>query len=67
MAPAHATGPQTFRHRAGRVYRGTRKRLRRIRLHENTPPGLWILVVALVLFMIATFVLLIRHPPLHHH
>jgi len=67
MAPAYATGPQTIRPGAGRVYRGTRKRLRRIRLRENTPLGLLVFVVALVLLMIVTFVLLIQHPPLHHH
>ena len=66
MAPAHATGPQTIRRGVGTAYRGTRKRLRRIRLRENTPAGLLIFMVALVLFMIVTFVLLIQYPPLHH-
>jgi hypothetical protein len=67
MAPARTTGPQTIRRGAGRVYRGTRKRLQRIRLRENTPAGLLIFVAALVLFMIVTLALLIQHPPLHHH
>ena len=67
MAPARATGPQTIRPGAGRVYRGTRKRLQRIRLRENTPVGLLIFVAALLLFMMVTLVLLIQHPPPHHH
>jgi len=61
------SGPHASRPGAGKVYRGSRKRLRRIGWRENTSVELWIFVV-LVLFMLFVGIpWLIRHPPVHHH
>ncbi len=39
----------------GRVYRGSRKRLARLRWHENTPLRVWILVAVVLLMFVGAF------------
>jgi hypothetical protein len=61
-----AGGPQTSGPRPGKVYRGSRKRVRRIRFRDNWPVELWILV-AVILFMLFVVVpWLVQHPPPDH-
>jgi hypothetical protein len=48
----HATGDAQ---RAGKVYRGSRRRLRQIRLRGNASVGLWLLI-AWVLFLLLVVV-----------
>jgi hypothetical protein len=62
-------GPHAARPGAGKSYRGSRKRVQRIKWRENTPVELWI-VVALILFTLFVGVpWLVKHPPadLHHN
>jgi hypothetical protein len=49
------------------MYRGSRKRLRRMRWRQNMPVEFWILVAVLLaaLFIIVPWI--IRHPSAHHH
>jgi hypothetical protein len=51
----------------GRVYRGSRKRLRRIKWYEHTSIEFWIFVLLLLLMVFVAIPWLIRHPPVHHH
>jgi len=48
--------------RSGRSYRGSKARMRRIRLRGNSSPGMWIFlgVVAVALFVLMPW--LIKHP-----
>lgn len=46
-------------------YRGSRKRLRRIRMRGNSTPAVWglLLVALLIVFVVIPWV--VRHPPPH--
>jgi type II secretory pathway component PulM len=60
-------GPRLARPRAGRVYRGSAKRIRRINWRDHTPREFVVLVVvgiAMVLVLISWF---ITHPDNGHH
>jgi len=46
----------------GKVYRGSRKRVQRIRWQEHTPVELWILLVVLLLVLLIVIPWMIRHP-----
>jgi hypothetical protein len=67
MALSSATGPQSVRPGAGKVYRGSRRRIQRIRLRENTPVAFVILALVLLIVIVATMSWLIQHSPAHHH
>jgi len=60
----HPSGPRSG---AGQVYRGSRKRVRRIKWWENTSVELWILVVLMLLMLFVGVPWLVRHPPADHH
>jgi hypothetical protein len=64
MAPA---GPYSNRSGALRVDRGSRKRLRRIRWRDNTPPGVLLLGAVLVIVLVALVVWTLEHPNAHYH
>jgi hypothetical protein len=59
------SNPQTARTGAGKVYRGSNKRVRRIKWRDNTPIRLRILVALLIVALAAMMSWLIRHPPQH--
>jgi hypothetical protein len=67
MRTASATGPPSARHASRTLDRGSRKRLRRIKLRENTPISLIITALIVLAVMIITLAWLIQHPPAHHH
>jgi type II secretory pathway component PulM len=52
---------------AGKVYRGSRKRLRRLKWREHTPAEFWILVVIVIVMLLVVIPWLINHPPAEHH
>jgi hypothetical protein len=53
---------------AGKVDRGSRKRVRRIKLWENTSVEFWIFVVFMLVMLFVGVPWLIKHPPeVHHH
>lgn len=53
--------------RPGKVYRGSRKRLRRIKWYEHTSVEFWIFVALMLLMLFGGIPWMIRHPPEHHH
>lgn len=61
------SGPHLSRPGAGHVYRGSRKRLRRIKWHEHTSVEFWIFVVLMLLMLFGGIPWMIRHPPEHRH
>jgi hypothetical protein len=66
MARASFSGTHTTRPWAGRISRGSRRRLRRIRLRDNTPPGLIILALVLLAAFILSVWLDLQHHAMHH-
>lgn len=56
----HSAGPHPG---VGKAYRGSRKRVRRIKWWENTSVEFWILVALLLLMLFVGVPWLIRHPP----
>ena len=65
MGRVSVSNPRTARTGAGKVYRGSNKRVRRIKWRANTPVGLRILTALLIVALAAMMSWLIRHPP-HH-
>lgn len=59
--------PHLGRPGAGKTYRGSRKRLRRIKWYEHTPVEFWIYLVLLLLVLLIMIFSLIKHPPPEHH
>src|SRR5437773_2219597 len=59
-------GPQLARPRAGRVYRGSAKRIRRIKWRDHTPREFVVLVI-LGIAMVVLISWLIAHPDTGHH
>jgi hypothetical protein len=57
----HTVGPAS-----GKTPRGSRKRLRRIRLRGNTPPGLIVLALVLLAAVILGVWLELLHHDMHH-
>jgi heme/copper-type cytochrome/quinol oxidase subunit 2 len=53
--------------RQPKVYRGSRKRIRRIRWRENTTFEFWVFVVAILLMLILGVLSLINHSNDRHH
>jgi len=56
----------TNRARPGKVYRGSRRRLRRIKVRDNTPFSLVLTAAMVLALMIFTIAWLIQHLPAHH-
>jgi hypothetical protein len=52
---------------AQRSYRGSRKRVRRIRMQGNWSVELWLFVIFVLLALFIAVPWLIRHPPSQHH
>jgi hypothetical protein len=67
MGRAAASGPPSIRSGAQKVYRGSRTRVRRIRLRDNTPAGVLVLGIVLLVVVIAMIVWMIQRPDMHHH
>jgi hypothetical protein len=67
MGRASVSGPPSSRSGAQKVYRGSRTRIRRIRLRENTPPSVLVLGMVLLIVVIAMVVWMVQHPDMHHH
>jgi hypothetical protein len=65
MGRVSVSNPRTARTGDGKVYRGSNKRVRRIKWQANTPVRLRILVALLIVALAAMMSWLIRHPP-HH-
>lgn len=63
---ASTSGPQAAGARPGRVYRGSRKRVRRIRFRDNWAVELWILVAVILFTLCVVVPWLVRHPPSDH-
>jgi hypothetical protein len=60
-------GPHLSRAGAGKIYRGSRRRLRRIKWHEDTPTEFWIFVVLVIVMLIVLILWLTKHPPPESH
>jgi hypothetical protein len=48
---------------APKVYRGSKKRLRRIRMHGNGSLGLWMFVAIVLFVLFVALPWLVLHPP----
>jgi hypothetical protein len=51
----------------GKIYRGSRRRLRRIKWHEHTPTEFWIFVGPVIVMLIVLILWLTKHPPAEAH
>jgi hypothetical protein len=60
--------PQTHRSHGRPVFRGSRKRIARIRWRGNSSPELWILLIFLVVLLVVVVPWMIKHSEewLHH-
>ena len=67
MGRVSVSNPQTAKTGAEKVYRGSNKRVRRIKWQDHTPVRLRILVALLIVALAAMMSWLIRHPPHHLH
>jgi hypothetical protein len=65
MARPSFSGTHATRPWAGKIYRGSPRRLRRIRFRENTPPGLIILALVLLAAFILSVWLDLQHHAMH--
>jgi hypothetical protein len=61
-----ANGPQASGLRSGKVYRGSRRRVRRIRFRGNWAVELWILVAVILFVLFVVVPWLVQHPPVDH-
>ena len=59
-------GPHAGRPGVGKVFRGARKRVRRIKWRDNTSVEFWILVVLMLFILFVGIPWMIRHPPADH-
>lgn len=64
-----AGGPRAGTSGAPKMYRGSQKRVDRIKWRRHTPLGFWIFALVVALLLIAGAAWLMRHPPQrsHHH
>jgi hypothetical protein len=67
MGRASVSGPRSIRLGARKVNRGSRTRIRRIRLRENTPLEVLLLGIVLLLVVMAVVAWMLQHPDMHHH
>jgi hypothetical protein len=65
----YATGPNGSGHvsRPARIYRGSRRRLKRLTLRGNWSPELLLFVAWLLFCLLVLVPWLVRHPPEHGH
>jgi hypothetical protein len=66
-AARHNGHPSGAHAGAGKAYRGSRKRVRRIKWRDNTSVEFWILVVLMLFMMFVGVPWLFKHPPADHH
>jgi hypothetical protein len=59
--------PYLSRSGAGRTYRGSFKRVRRIKWQEHTPQGFVMFVIVEFVIMVALISLFLTHPARGHH
>lgn len=52
--------------RAARMYRGSHKRLKRIKWQENTPLGFWVCVLLLLVIFVVMIAWSIKRAPANH-
>lgn len=64
---ASDTGPYARRGRSGKVYHGSRKRVRQIKWRDSTPLGFWMFVILMLLLLLVGIPWLIQHPAEEHH
>jgi hypothetical protein len=64
MAPGG--GPHPSHGRPEKTYRGSKRRLKRIRWRDNTPLEFWIFVVLMLLMLFVGIPWLLTHPADHH-
>jgi hypothetical protein len=60
-------GPQQNRPGTSKVFRGSKKRLQRIKWYEHTSIEFWVFVVLVLLMLFAGIPWMIHHPPDEHH
>jgi hypothetical protein len=60
--PAFPHGPHRSRPGPAFAWRGSRKRLRRIRFRENTSPEFWVAVAVLLFLLLIVLPWLVTHP-----
>jgi hypothetical protein len=65
MGTSH--GPHDCRPGAERVYRGSRKRLRRITMRGNWSREMWLAVIFLLILLFVVVPWLVTHPIIHRH
>jgi hypothetical protein len=66
MRASNERGPQASGPRPGKVYRGSRKRVRRIRFRDNWAVELWLLVAVILFVLFVVVPWLVQHPPVDH-
>jgi hypothetical protein len=64
---ASTAGPQTSGPRAGKVYRGSRRRLRRLTFRGNWSVELWIFLAVMLFMLFVVVPWIVRHPPSDQH
>jgi hypothetical protein len=61
-------GPHTTKPGADRVFRGSKKRLARIRIRDNMSLGMWCFVALMAMLLLVVVPWLVNHPgALHTH
>ena len=60
-------GPHSSGSRAGRTYRGSTKRLRRLKWQDHTPPSFVAFMAAGLAIMVLLISWLMMHPEAGHH
>jgi type II secretory pathway component PulM len=67
MPGAAGGGRHASQDRPGKNYRGSKKRVDRIKWRDNTPRGFWILIVLTLFLLFAGISWLVTHPPDDHY
>ena len=63
----HVSGSQPTRPGAGKLYRGSRKRIRRLKWQEHTPVDLWTLAALTLVMSLVLISWLSTHAAGDHH
>jgi hypothetical protein len=66
MASGYSDGPHTSKPGAARVYRGSRRRIKRITMRDNMSVEFWIFLVLILFLLVGILPWMIRHPHDHH-
>ena len=67
MPDRSATRPHTSSPRSGKVYRGSRRRVRRLTFRGNWSLELWIVLAVMLFTLFVVVPWIVRHPPSDHH